>query len=149
MEKKQLIIPISAKEGSKFKAIKLQILCLRFMYAPVTVGHKTYEMAIHLWANPFTLCYRSGSFELFCRLSIGVFPEWNRNSLNSANSGNPINHWSIHELSILVSYTRCGWVADLSPFTVMKNMFVTEFAEFSIKWKLNWSFNFCGLEIIL
>ena len=27
---------------------------------------------------------------------IGVFPKWNRNSLNSANSGNLINHWSMN-----------------------------------------------------
>ena len=33
--------------------------------------------------------------------------------------------------SILVSYSRRGWVAGLSPFTVMTNIFVTEFSEFS------------------
>ena len=50
----------------------------------------------------------------------GVFPKWNRNSLNSANSGNLINHWSMnwaqfkdhvscwHWVSILVSYSRGG-----------------------------------------
>ena len=32
--------------------------------------------------------------------------------------------------SILVSYTRGGWVAGWSPFTVMADIFVTEFSEF-------------------
>ena len=33
--------------------------------------------------------------------------------------------------SILVSNTRGGWVVDSSPLTVMTNIFVTEFSEFS------------------
>ena len=57
-------------------------------------------------------------------------------------NGNLINHWSMsraqfkdpvsHMLvcgSILVSYTRGGWVAGLYSFTVMTNIFVTEFSE--------------------
>ena len=42
--------------------------------------------------------------------------------------------------SILVSYTRGGWVVGLSHFTVMKNIFVTEFSKFSenIYGKLKW-----------
>ena len=31
--------------------------------------------------------------------------------------------------SILVSNTRGGWVAGVSPFTIMTNIFVTEFRE--------------------
>ena len=38
-----------------------------------------------------------------------------------------VSHMSL----ILVSYTRDGWVAGLSPFIVMTNSFVTEFTEFS------------------
>ena len=67
-------------------------------------------------------------------------------SLNSANSGNlKINEaWiglnlkilSLHVScwhcgSLLVSHTRGGCVVGLSPFTVMTNIFVTEFREFS------------------
>ena len=41
--------------------------------------------------------------------------------------------------SIMVSYTRGGWVGGLNPFTLMTNIFVTEFSEFSenIYGKLN------------
>ena len=65
-------------------------------------------------------------------------------SLNSANSGNlkitealyglnlkilslHVSWW--HSGSILVSHTRGGCVAVSSPFTVMTNIFVTEFSE--------------------
>ena len=36
---------------------------------------------------------------------------------------------SLHYSSSLVSYTRGGWVVGSSPFTVMTNLFVTEFSE--------------------
>ena len=39
--------------------------------------------------------------------------------------------------SILVSYTIGGWVAGLSLFTVMTNIFVTEFSEFSETFRKN------------
>ena len=44
---------------------------------------------------------------------------------------------------ILSSYTRGGWVAGSSPFTLMSNIFVTEFAEFSenIYEKLQYAIN--------
>ena len=74
----------------------------------------------------------------------GVFLKWNRNSLNSTNSRKLINHPSMNWAqfkdpvshmhlagSTLVSYTRGSWVAGLNPFTVITNIFVTEFAEFS------------------
>ena len=38
----------------------------------------------------------SMSSEMGCIVTDGVFPKWNWNSLNSANSGNLINHWSIN-----------------------------------------------------
>ena len=43
----------------------------------------------------------------------------------------PVSHTCVCRRcgSILVSYTRSGWVAGLSPFTVMANIFVTEFSE--------------------
>ena len=60
----------------------------------------------------------------------GIFPTWAELPLNSANSANLINHWSMNWTishvscwqcgGILVSYTRGGWVAGSSPFTVMK-----------------------------
>ena len=37
--------------------------------------------------------------------------------------------WLTGAVSILVSYTRGGWVAGSGPFTVMTNIFVTEFTE--------------------
>ena len=40
-----------------------------------------------------------------------------------------LNGTGIHCGSILVSHTRGGWVASPSPFTVMTNIFVTEFSE--------------------
>ena len=39
--------------------------------------------------------------------------------------------------SILVSYTRCGYAVGSSPFTVMTNIFVTEFSEFSATFRKN------------
>ena len=65
-------------------------------------------------------------------------------SLNSGNSGNMkiteawiglnlkilflhVSCWYCS--SILVSHTRGGFMADFSPFTVMTNIFVTEFSE--------------------
>ena len=38
-----------------------------------------------------------------------------------------VSFW--HFRSILVSYTSGGWVAGVSPFTAMTNIFVTEFRE--------------------
>ena len=83
---------------------------------------------------------------LHSHLHNGVFPKWNRNSLNSANSGSLIYHWSMNWVQFKYpvfhkffagtmvaswSYTRGGWVAGLNPFNVMRNIFVTEFSEFS------------------
>ena len=39
--------------------------------------------------------------------------------------------WQFKDCGILVSYTRGGWLAGSSPFTVMTNIFVIEFSEFS------------------
>ena len=76
----------------------------------------------------------------------GVFPKWKRNSVNSANSGNQINHRNMNWAqfkdpvshmclagAVVASWSltpRGGWVAGLIPFTVMTNIFVTEFREF-------------------
>ena len=38
---------------------------------------------------------------------------------------------------ILVSHTRNGCVADSSPFTIMTNIFVTEFSEFNETFRNN------------
>ena len=46
-------------------------------------------------------------------------------------TGRPVSCW--HCGSIPVSYIRGGWVVGLSPFTVMTDIFVTEFSEFSGK----------------
>ena len=74
-------------------------------------------------------------------------------SLNSANSGNLLNHWSMNwaQFKDPVSYMCLAgtvvayWsltqeVAGSSPFTVKTNIFVTEFAEFNEKneEKLHW-----------
>ena len=81
-----------------------------------------------------------------------VFPKWAELSLNLASSGNLINHWSINWYqfreqrqqdmwetggSILVSYTRGGWVAGSSPFTIMTNILLTEFSKFSETFRKN------------
>ena len=71
----------------------------------------------------------------------GVFHKWNR---NSGNLWNLINHWRINwnQLKDSVSYMFLAgtvlalWlltqeVACLIPFTVMTNIFITEFPEFS------------------
>ena len=65
-------------------------------------------------------------------------------SLNSANSGNLINHLSTNKVkfkdpvshmclagALVASWSLTQEVAGLSLFTVMTNIFVTEFAEFS------------------
>ena len=84
---------------------------------------------------------------LNCRISdewfIGVFSKWNRNSLNLANSANLINHWSMNWAqfkdpashlclagAVVASWSLTQDVAGSSPFTVMTNIFVTEFSEF-------------------
>ena len=70
----------------------------------------------------------------------GVFPRWNRNSVNSANLGNLMNLWSIigANLKVLspVSCWCCGSilsqtqeVTGLNSFTAMTDIFVPEFAE--------------------
>ena len=46
----------------------------------------------------------------------------------------------LHCGTILVFYTRGGWVAGSSPFTVITNIFVTEFSE-NIKGKLSWVYD--------
>ena len=77
--------------------------------------------------NHYKTIYRAGRSECFswklCEKLNGVFPKCNWNSVNSANSGNLINHWSLnwsqfkdpvylssvslwHCGSILVSYIR-------------------------------------------
>ena len=43
--------------------------------------------------------------------------------------------------SILVSHTRGGYVAGSSPFTVMTNIFVTEFSEYSKTFRKNTNVN--------
>ena len=75
---------------------------------------------------------------------IGFFPKWNRNSLNSANSGNLINHLNMNWAKIkdpvshmcltgavVASWSLTQEVEVLNLFTVMTNIFVTEFSEFS------------------
>ena len=65
---------------------------------------------------------------------IGVFPKWNRNSMNSANSGNLINHWSINWSqfkgtvshicfagTVVASWSLMQKVTGLNPSTVMTN----------------------------
>ena len=68
-----------------------------------------------------------------------VYPKWNSNSVNSANSGNLINHWSMNcsqlQLcfagAVVASQSLKQEMAYSNPFTVMTNIFVTEFPEFS------------------
>ena len=66
--------------------------------------------------------------------------ELSLNSVNSANSGNLINHWSLNWAdfkdvclagAVVASWSLTQEVAGSSPFTVMINIFVTEFTEFS------------------
>ena len=70
--------------------------------------------------------------------------EFSLNSVNSANSGNLINHWSMNWVqfedpishmclagAVVASWSLTPEVAGLSPFTVMTNIFVTVFTEFS------------------
>ena len=93
------------------------------------------------------------------RETIGVFPKWNRNLLNSVNTGilKITEAWNVLNLNILSLHVSCwccgstllsstvgGWVVSSSPFTVMTNIFVTKFTEFSLnsvktfRKKLNW-----------
>ena len=53
--------------------------------------------------------------------------------MNWAKFKDPISHMCLAGAvgSILVSYTRRGWVAGSSSFTIMTNIFVTEFSELS------------------
>ena len=77
---------------------------------------------------------------------LGVFPKLNGNSVNSANSGNLTNHWSMNlgqfkdpdsqmclASTVVVSCSLMQEVTDSSPFTVITNISITEFAEFSEK----------------
>ena len=63
-------------------------------------------------------------------------------SLNSANSGNLRNHWSMNWAqfkdpvshmclagTVVAAWSLTQEVAGSSPFTIMKNIFVTEFSE--------------------
>ena len=77
-------------------------------------------------------------------MHFGVFPKWAEISVNSANSGNLINHRSMNcsqfkdpvsDMCLVGTVAAC-WsltqqMASLSHFTVMMNIFVTEFSEFS------------------
>ena len=66
------------------------------------------------------------------RISLEVSPKWKRNSLNSEN---PINHRSMNWAQFKESF-KCVLLvltreaAGLNPFTVLTNIFVTDFAEF-------------------
>ena len=73
----------------------------------------------------------------------GVFLKWNINSMNSAKSGNTINHWSMDQGqfkdpvshiclagTVVASWSLTQEMSGLSPFTVLTNIFVTEFREF-------------------
>ena len=53
--------------------------------------------------------------------------------MNWAQFKDPVSHICLVG-TVVASWSftqRGGWVAGLSPFTVMTNIFVTEFAEFS------------------
>ena len=52
---------------------------------------------------------------------------WESDKSPKRELGSIVSCW--HCGSILVSYTRKGWVAATSPFTIMTNIFVTEFSE--------------------
>ena len=69
----------------------------------------------------------------------GVFPKWNMNSLNSANLINhcsmnwvqfkdPVSHMCLAG-AVVTSWSLMQEVAGSNPFTVMTNIFVTEFSE--------------------
>ena len=75
---------------------------------------------------------------------IGVLPKRNGNSLNSANSGNLINHWSMtweqfkdpisHMClahTVVASWSLTQDMEGSNPFTVIINILVTEFSEFN------------------
>ena len=91
-------------------------------------------------------CWESRSLRSFAiRLVIywlGDFPKWKRNSENSANSGNLINHWSMslaqfRDLvshmclagAVVASWSLTQEAACSNPFTVVTNIFVTQFSE--------------------
>ena len=51
--------------------------------------------------------------------------------MNWAQFKDPVSHMCLAGVVEASSYTRGGWVAGSSPFTVVTNIFVTEFSEFS------------------
>ena len=74
-------------------------------------------------------------------LHIGVFPKWTELSVNSDNL---INHWSMNwnqfkdptsnvclAGTVVACWSLTQEMASSSPFTVMTNIFVTKFGEFS------------------
>ena len=83
--------------------------------------HPTIELFSRITTNSFC----TGCFNFL----IGVFPKWNRNSLNSGKSGNLINHWSMNWAQFKDRvFHMCladAMVASSSPFTVMTIIFVT------------------------
>ena len=67
--------------------------------------------------------------------NIGVFPKWNGNSVNS---GNLLNHWSMNwgpvshmciVGAVVASWSLTQDVVDSNAFTVMANIFISEFNE--------------------
>ena len=74
----------------------------------------------------------------------GVFPKWSRTFIKFRESDKSLKHEFKDPVShvyiagaVVASWSLTQKVAGLSPFTVMTNTFVTQFAEFSETFRKN------------
>ena len=87
-----------------------------------------------------------------CIESQSSFPKWAKLSVNSANWGNLLNHWSMNwnqfkdpvsnlclAGAVVASWSLTQEVAGSSPFTVITNILVTNFAKFTETSKKNFN----------
>ena len=122
-------------------------------FFPFIANSRSY--LVHTWGivnKKKTLLLEQKSFPLNYRVVslsilqfIGVFPKWNRNSMNSAIPGNLINHWSMNWSrfkdpvshmclagSVVASWFSTQETAGLNPFTVSSYFCdCIQFASFS------------------